>query len=96
MGPYLNKEYNLYVDNWYTSPQLFSVLHENKINDCGTVELNRKYKPSLKGKLKKGEKQYSCTDKILSLKWHNKRDITMLTTFHNKEIETVDNKSAKK
>lgn len=42
LEPYLNKGHTLFVDNWYTSPNLFDCLHKNETNACGTVKTNRK------------------------------------------------------
>ena len=39
------KGFNLFVDNWYSSPQLFEELAEEKILVCGTVRANRKGLP---------------------------------------------------
>ena len=36
------KGFNLLVDNWYSSPQLFQDLAEVGILACGTVRTNRK------------------------------------------------------
>ena len=44
MEPYLKKGYTLYVDNWYSSPNLFRCLSEEGINVIGTVRVNRKKK----------------------------------------------------
>ena len=38
--------YELYVDNYYTSPKLFSELKTRGIGATGTVKHNRKYMPS--------------------------------------------------
>jgi hypothetical protein len=37
MQRYLNKGHHLYLDNWYTSPTLFELLHRNKTGACGNV-----------------------------------------------------------
>lgn len=42
----LRKGYDLYLDNWYSSPTLFHVLMADKRNAVGTGRANRKYKPS--------------------------------------------------
>ena len=40
-----NNGYELYMDNYYTSPQLFSELKSRGIGAAGTVKYNRKYMP---------------------------------------------------
>ena len=47
LEPYLNKGHNIWVDNWYSSPVLFDLLHQHKTNSCGTVRKNRKGLSSL-------------------------------------------------
>lgn len=37
----LGKGYKLFVDNWYTSEELFSYLYENNTAACGTARKNR-------------------------------------------------------
>ena len=34
--------YNLYTDNYYTSPDLYSELYKKGIHACGTLRVNRK------------------------------------------------------
>lgn len=81
MKPYLGKGHNLYVDNWYTSPKLFSELHENKTGGCGTVKSNRSGMPKFNN-LAKGEVEELHEGSLLAIKWHDKRDVHMLTTIN--------------
>jgi hypothetical protein len=37
MGNYLQKGHTLWIDNWYSSPQLFHHLHQDMTNVCGTI-----------------------------------------------------------
>lgn len=60
--------HNIFLDNWYTSPTLFSILHQNEINSCGTVKANRIHMPPLKKKLETGQIEHASTDKMLALK----------------------------
>ncbi|KAK9680279.1 Transposase IS4 [Popillia japonica] len=89
MKPCLEKDHNIFPDNWYTSPTLAKYLHEHKTNLCGTVRNNRKGMPKLEKKLKQGEVITQHTDKIMALKWRDRRDVYMLTTLHtNKIVDT--------
>jgi hypothetical protein len=72
MDSYLNKGHNLYVDNWYTSPALFELLHRN-----------RQGLPPLTDRLKRGEIHYFHTNILLTLKWQDKRGVPMLSTIHS-------------
>ncbi|CAH2002249.1 unnamed protein product [Acanthoscelides obtectus] len=90
--PYMYKGHNIFLDNWYSSPTLFRVLHQHEINACGTVRANRSHMPPLKKKLNSGELQHASTDTLLALKWKDKRDVMMLTTFHTADVVPVQNK----
>ena len=88
--PYLEKGHTLFVDNWYTSPALFIFLHKNGTNACGTVKKRRKGMPRMDKKLKKGEASFWSSECLLAMKWHDKREVYMLSTFHTEEF--VDTK----
>ena len=48
---------------------------------CGTVRSNRKdLPPCAKNKLKQGEKVYAQRGKLVFTKWHDKRDVSFLST----------------
>lgn len=81
MKDFINKGHNLWVDNWYTSPKLFSLLHQNKTNACGTVKSNRKGMPKFPN-IAKGEAVSMHNGNLLALKWKDKRDVHMLSTMH--------------
>lgn len=89
MTPYLDKGHSLYTDNFYTSPSLSLFLFDRKTNTCGTVRQNRKGMPDLKKKLKKGEVIWKNSEKLLALKWKDRRDVTMLSTMHENQIVTL-------
>ncbi|KAK6178647.1 hypothetical protein SNE40_011175 [Patella caerulea] len=85
----LNKGYNIFIDNWYSSPDLFIRLHQAKTNVCGTVRSNRKGMPvELRTvKLRKGEVEYrSCNEGLLALVWKDKTDVRMLSTMNNAQM----------
>ncbi|KAJ8928035.1 hypothetical protein NQ314_019446 [Rhamnusium bicolor] len=68
MNPYLNKNHTIYLDNWYNSPTLSLLLHDNKTNSCGTIKKNRKFMPKLDEKLKRGEMSFRSSGPALVLK----------------------------
>ncbi|XP_072159136.1 piggyBac transposable element-derived protein 4-like [Bemisia tabaci] len=53
MQPYLGKGYNLFTDNFYTSPTLCQILRFKNTNLCGTVKSNRQGMPRFVVKQKK-------------------------------------------
>lgn len=71
----------LYTDNWYTSPLLAHYLHRCNTGLCGTLRRNCKRMPNFL-KLKKKEVRRQKSEGILVLKWRDKRDVHVLTTFH--------------
>uniref|UniRef100_A0A0N5BEP7 DDE_Tnp_1_7 domain-containing protein n=1 Tax=Strongyloides papillosus TaxID=174720 RepID=A0A0N5BEP7_STREA len=80
----------LYTDNWYTSVPLARTLIKNKTNLVGTIRKNRASLPKsvTSLKLKKGQQVAAQTnDGILVLKWHDKRDVLMLSTTHDDLID---------
>ncbi|XP_060862212.1 piggyBac transposable element-derived protein 4-like [Metopolophium dirhodum] len=98
---YLKKGRTLFTDNWYTSPLLSTYLHKNKTNSCGTVRKTRRGMPELKNKLKIGETQSLHTNKMLAMRWLDRRDVYMLTTcFTDKMLCTgktdIENKNIRK
>ncbi|KAG5877600.1 hypothetical protein JTB14_010287 [Gonioctena quinquepunctata] len=93
--PYLGKGHTLFVDNWYSSPLLYSFLHSNKTNARGTVKKNRKCMPQFTEKLQKGEMCFENAKHILCIKWCDKREIYMLTTTHGVSM-TVTGKTDRK
>ncbi|XP_069959392.1 piggyBac transposable element-derived protein 4-like [Cherax quadricarinatus] len=85
MGPYLGKGHTLYTDNWYISPMLTDFLRVNNTDICGTVR-SRKHMPRFTG----GSlvELFHAND-IMALTWHDKRDVTLLSTIHrNKMVQT--------
>lgn len=77
---YYNKKHILYVDNWYTSPDLFQYLLEQETGGCGTVRPNRKGMPEFRKPIQKGEVESACTENLLAIKWHDKKFVHMLTS----------------
>ncbi|CAD1473806.1 unnamed protein product, partial [Heterotrigona itama] len=85
MEPYLNKCHVLVTDNWYSSPALFSLLHHNKTNAFGTVKKTKRGMANISNKLCKGEIAFQSTDKLLALKWMDKKEVLMLSSYHSAE-----------
>lgn len=90
----LDKGHAMYFDNYYTSPQLMHELLYRDTVACGTVRSNRKGMPKAvcKAKLTSGQTCFrrSYDDEetpgpLLALKWQDKRDVLMLSSFHKAE-----------
>uniref|UniRef100_A0A8C7H0A3 PiggyBac transposable element-derived protein 4-like n=1 Tax=Oncorhynchus kisutch TaxID=8019 RepID=A0A8C7H0A3_ONCKI len=83
LAPHLGKGHTLYVDNWYSSPTLFQHLLSNSTGACGTVRSNRKGMPAFGcGKMQRGEVEFQENGQQLAVKWHDKRDVHVLSTVH--------------
>ncbi|XP_050499979.1 piggyBac transposable element-derived protein 4-like, partial [Diabrotica virgifera virgifera] len=95
MKSYLDKGHSLFTYNWYTSPTLSTYLFEHKTNTCGTVRTNRKQMPDLSGKLEKGETKSMVSDNMLAVRWKDRRDVNMLTTFHKDQMINVNKTNMK-
>ena len=82
----LDKGYQIYMDNYYTSPELLEELYYRSTFACGTVRKNRKGLPNAvsgpKFK-KKGDMVFRRNGPLLALKWFEKRSVYMLTTIHD-------------
>ena len=86
----LDKGYCLYLDNLYTSPKHVDTLCTRK-TDAGTMRTNRKVFPEFvkRARLKKGETVAVFHMKQLIMKWKNKRDIVLVSTFHDDSMDVV-------
>lgn len=73
----LGKGYTIYLDNWYSSPNLFLNLLKNDTNAVGTVRKNLPKELS-KSKLRKGEVRSLSSRGLLALRWSDKRDVYIL------------------
>ncbi|CAL7937381.1 unnamed protein product [Xylocopa violacea] len=82
LQPNLGKGHTVITDNWYTSPRLYTLLHKNKTNAFGTVRKSRKEMPHMDEKLKRGEICYESTDILLAMKWHDKKEVWILSSAH--------------
>jgi hypothetical protein len=70
MAPLLNQGYRVTMDNWFSSPDLYSKLCSRQTGTMGTLRHNRKGVPDelKKAKLKKGENVAVYKDKLMVLK----------------------------
>nr|CAI5821951.1 unnamed protein product [Callosobruchus analis] len=80
MKGHYNKNHILYVDNWYTSPDLFQYLVKQETGGCGTVKPNRRGMPEFSKSIPKEEVQSTSTENLLAIKWHDKKFVHMLTS----------------
>ncbi|XP_023217915.1 piggyBac transposable element-derived protein 4-like [Centruroides sculpturatus] len=81
----LDKGHRLFLDNYYSSPKLYDTLARYKTDVVGTVRMNRRdLPPDMKDKvLKPGEVCSWYRGRLMALKWHDKKDVCMLSTIHD-------------
>ena len=81
----LGEGHHVYMDNYYSSPDLFWELHCKEVFACGTCQSNWKNLPKAvtKAKFKKnGECVFRRDGPLLCFKWREKKDVTLLSTIH--------------
>ncbi|PNF30070.1 hypothetical protein B7P43_G04241 [Cryptotermes secundus] len=78
--------HKLYMDNFFSSPDLFEELMTKDITCCGTVRPNRKGLPDdfrrRQFRLKKGDIRVRVRRNSTALVWKDKRDVYILTNMH--------------
>ena len=94
VSPYLHQGFQLFMDNYYTSPFLFLDLFFNGTGACGTCRLNRSGLPR---KIKdatleqKGESIVMHTGPLMAMKMLDRKPVTILSTI-SKSTTVVTNK----
>lgn len=89
--PVYGHRHHIYMDNFFSSPDLFAVLAENKLGACGTLRVNRRGVPP---KIKESQNKLSREDppvfvreeKFLYIAWQDKKTVNLISTIHNDEI----------
>ena len=95
MNGMFDQGHTLYIDNWYSSPKLFKILHEKRTNVCGTVRMNRKFMPKFTSELRKGQHESFVANNMMCLRWKDRREVRMLTTFHGDDFVVSGKKDIK-
>ena len=78
--------------HFFTSPELARKLKIENSADCvGTLKLNRKNVPKevKDKKLEKGEIIDRLSGPVTVIKWRDKRNVTMVSTYHNADTQRV-------
>lgn len=90
----LGKGHKIFLDNYYTSPELAAELDANDTYLCGTVRVNRKGMPRAFPliKLKAGDSVYRRKGNMLVIKFHEKRDVHIISTVHEATYTILQNR----
>ena len=93
--PIRDQGHHVFMDNYYTSPQLFSDLRANGFGACGTLRLNLRGLPAaIKQRVRKGDiKAIRLDPSMLAIKWMDKRLVTVLTTIHDNGVVEIERRS---
>jgi len=88
MDKRLDLGHKFYIDNFYNSVPLAKELLKQKTLVCGTLRRNQKFLPQavLGAKPKKAEISRRRKERIVVTKWHDNRDVLMLSTFHTGQL----------
>ena len=79
LTPFMNKHYHVFFDNFFSSVKLLGHLEAQNTYACATVRTNQKELPSCaQQKLRPDQKQ-----NIVFTKWHDKRDVSLISTNVN-------------
>ena len=93
----LNNGYCVYMDNFYLSPSLFQELRQQQMDAVGTARINHKNMPPDPKKLiAKGTTVVRYTHDMMALKWRDKRDVVVLSTYHDDEMKTIQSARGQK
>ncbi len=82
----------IYMDNYYTSPELFLASYKKNVNACGTARSTRKYYPedlAVSKTVETGYYDYRSCGPILACVWKDKRIIHFLSTMHVAEASST-------
>ena len=84
----LNTGHFIYLDNYYTSPELFEELYFRETYACGTDRENHKGLPeALKmSELKKGDGHFQRNGPVLTTRGCDKRAAFILSTIHDAKM----------
>jgi len=83
--------HKLYMDNFFSFPELFDDLAKKQIYCCGTVRPNRRGMPQdlapKTSKLKRGDIRVRTSADLTAVLWWEKRDICFLMNIHSAPAE---------
>ena len=89
IDPLKGRGHTLYCDNYYTNPALADHLAEHDTMLVGTVRANRIGLPAdlHDQRLRAGDMIYRRRDRVMVVKWKDKRDVMVITTKHLPEMD---------
>ena len=87
--PIFDKGHHVYIDNYFSSQELFNELTNNQTGACGTLQLNKRGIPNRvkTAKSVKGDPLFTeCDGNLLYISWTDKRQVNILSSVHNGSV----------
>lgn len=82
--PFMNKHHHVFFDNFFSSVKLLCHLEAKDTYACATVRSNRQeLPPCAQQRLRAGDKVVLQKGNIVFTKWHDKRDVSIISTNVN-------------
>jgi hypothetical protein len=70
------------------------LLYKCSTGTCGTVKQNRSGFPKFQGTLQRGEQSVQHNANMVAIKWHDKRDVYVLSTVHDSSLIAVEKRKS--
>ena len=88
LRPFLDRGYNIYMDQYFTSVQLFNYLYHRKTNACGTI-LPQNLPPTIVTLLDQNQEEMAAytSGPLLCLKWARQEPLCILSSLHRETME---------
>nr|XP_039250401.1 piggyBac transposable element-derived protein 4-like isoform X2 [Styela clava] len=95
INPFEGLYHRLYVDNFYTSPELFEDLLSKGVFACGTFRSNSVVFPkdlivTRVSAIPRGTSDWRVSNQLLAQSWVDNRVVYFLSTFHEPEYDPAD------
>ena len=90
--PFLRKGHWVFTENFYMSPALYIDFLKHKTYATGTIRSNCKnFSQILKDpqKMDVGNYHFATCQDLLAARWHDRKDVYMLSTEHNTLVSSV-------
>lgn len=96
--PIYGNRHHVYMDNYFSSPELYESLAQQELGACGTLRVNRIGVPDIikRAKMSRGDPPISAQDgKLQFISWQDKKQVNLISTIHNtqtfeKKVKTKD------
>ncbi|GLH12571.1 uncharacterized protein GBIM_17291 [Gryllus bimaculatus] len=88
LQPFLEKGHTIYIENWVTSPALFTWLHATATEESSGKKHRKTHMFQMEDELKTGETVFHASNITMSLKWCVEMEMWMLSSYISAESAT--------